>query len=140
MEDEIIQDIKSKDITQLQIPCDDLVQMKTKTIQGSGYLVADSQGARNPAESEERGDRGDHRRPHAGGGCGDGAGPPAMEATTTALALGLGRRWDRAAGYGGDHHGPRTGGGGGGGDGPPARRRPRAARARCVRDLGVRRR
>ena len=111
MEDEFIEDIKSQDklrITQLQITCDDSVQMKkqeipqsgasatayqngnTKSVQGSGYLEAGDQGAREPIRLEERGDKGDHRRPRAGGGCGRGAGPLATEATTTGLALGAG--------------------------------------------------
>ena len=111
MEDEFIEDIKSQDklrITQLQITCDDSVQMKkqeipqsgasatahqngnTKSVQGSGYLEAGDQGAREPVRLEERGDRGDHRRPRAGGECGGGTGPPTMEATTTGLVLGAG--------------------------------------------------
>ena len=111
MEDEFIEDIKSQDklrITQLQMTCDNSVQMKkqeipqsgtsvtahqngnTKSVQGSGYLEADDQGAREPVRLEERGDRGNHRRPRAGGGCGRGAGPPATEATTMGLTLGAG--------------------------------------------------
>ena len=125
MEDEFIEDIKSQDklrITHLQITCDNTVQMKeqeipqsgasarahqngnTKSVQGSGYLEAGDQGAREPVRLEERGDRGDHRRPRAGGGCGVGAMPPATEATTTGLALragaatGQGRRCDAVRG------------------------------------------
>ena len=82
MEDEFIEDIKSQDklrITQLQITCDDSVQMKkqeipqsgasatahqnsnTKSVQESGYLEAGDQGAWEPIRLEERSDRGDHR-------------------------------------------------------------------------------
>ena len=125
MEDEFIEDIKSQDklrITQLQITCDDSVQMKkqeipqsgasatahqngnTKSVQGSAYLEAGDQGAWEPVRLEERGNRGDHRRPRAGGGCGGRVGPPATEATTTGLALGAaaaagqGRRRDAVRG------------------------------------------
>ena len=118
MEDEFIEDIKSQDklrITQLQITCDDSVQMKkqeipqsgalatahqngnTKSVQGSGYLEAGDQGAWEPVRLKERGDRGDHRRPRAGGGCGVGQGHRRRRRLPRASRWGRGRRQGRAA-------------------------------------------
>ena len=139
MEDEFIEDIKSQDklrITQLQITCDDSVQMK-KTRNSPIWRLSDSapkrQHQKRTGEWVPRG-----RRPGCAG-TRQTRGTRRQRRPPPPSRWGRVRRQGRATGDGGDYHGPRARGGGGGGAGPPARRRARAARVRCVRDWGVRR-